>query len=76
MGVIVDVTRPLFRERDKDYIVELKIVDETVNEVEVFGILVKYCSVYVFSKDREELELSNQIGQLLYITQFTFSLWN
>jgi hypothetical protein len=76
MGVVVDVTRPLYRERDKDYIIEMKIVDETVNEAEVFGILVKYCSVYVFSKDRVELELCNQIGQLLYLSQFTFALWN
>ena len=31
MGVVIDMTRPLYRERDKDYIVELKIVDELIN---------------------------------------------
>jgi len=54
----------------------LKIVDELVNEAQVYGILIKYCSVYVFSKDRKELELVNQIGQMLYLHSFTFSLWN
>ncbi len=32
MGVVVDATRPMYRERDKDYIMEVKIVDEGVNE--------------------------------------------
>lgn len=76
LGVIVDATRPLYRERDKDYIVELKIVDENINETQVYGILVKYCSVYVFGKDRAELEVVNQVGQLLYLSHFTFALWN
>lgn len=76
MAVVVDCTRPMYRERDKDYIVELKIVDELVNEAQVYGILIKYCSVYVFSKDRKELELINQIGQIVYLHSFTFSLWN
>lgn len=76
MGVVVDATRPMYRERDKDYIMELKIVDELVNESQVYGVLVKYCSVYVFSKERKELEVVNEIGQLVYLNSFTFSLWN
>ena len=36
----------------------------------------KYCSVYVFSKERKELEVVNEIGQLMYLNSFTFSLWN
>jgi hypothetical protein len=76
MGVVVDATRPMYRERDKDYIMEVKIVDELVNEAQVYGVLVKYCSVYVFSKERKDLEVVNEIGQLLYLSSFTFSLWN
>ena len=76
MGVVVDMTRPLYRERDKDFIVEVKIVDELVNELEVFGVMVKYCSVYLFSKERKDLEVCNQIGQILLLDSFTFSLWN
>ena len=55
MGVVIDMTRPLNRERDKDYIIELKIVDETINEEEMYGILAKYGSVYVFGKSYAQL---------------------
>jgi len=50
MGIIIDMTRPLFRERDKDYIIELKLIDDTVNDSTMFGILIKSCSVYIFGK--------------------------
>lgn len=51
-------------------------MDELVNDSEVFGVMVKYCSVYLFSKDKKELEVCNQIGQILLLDSFTFSLWN
>lgn len=47
-----------------------------LNEGEVHGILVKYCSVYLFGKEMKDLEVCNQIGQLLYLSSFTFALWN
>ena len=31
IGVLVDATRPLYRENDQEYIIEIKIVDETIN---------------------------------------------
>lgn len=51
-------------------------MDELVNDCEVFGVMVKYCSVYLFSKERKELEVCNQIGQILLLDSFTFSIWN
>lgn len=42
----------------------------------MYGVLVKYCSVYIFSKERKDLEVVNEIGQLVYLNSFTFSLWN
>lgn len=51
-------------------------MDETINEEEMYGILAKYCSVYVFGKSYAQLELCNKVGQLVYLDKFTFSLWN
>jgi len=31
IGVIIDMTRPLYRELEQNFIVEIKIVDETLN---------------------------------------------
>jgi hypothetical protein len=76
MGLVVDVSRPLARERDKDYIVELKLIDDTINEHKMHGILIRHCSVYLFGKTRQELEICNAIGQLVLLDQFSLSVWN
>jgi hypothetical protein len=76
MGLLVDVTGSIYRERDKDFITELKLIDETINDEKVYGIMVKYCSVYIFSQKETEAEFCNKIGQIVYLDHFIFSLWH
>jgi hypothetical protein len=56
--------------------VEVKIVDPSINEGRLFGVLVRYCSLYLFSKDKEELEVVTAVGQILLLHQFSFMVWN
>jgi hypothetical protein len=47
----MDVTRPLLRPKDGLYIVEIKIVDDTVNADNIYGIMVRQCSIYLFGNE-------------------------
>ena len=76
MGILIDVTNSLYRERDKDYITELKIIDETLNDDSVIGVMIKYCTVYVFSNEDMKMNFCNKIGQIIYLDHFTFQIWH
>ena len=76
MGILIDVTAPLLRERDKQYIVELKIIDQSVNQNNIYGVMIKYCSVFIFMQKETQLAFCNKIGQVVYLSQFIFSIWH
>lgn len=76
IGVVTDVTRPLYREKEDNYIVMIKIVDETLNDQNQFGVMSKDCSVYIISKNKKDIEIVTSIGEIVLLDKFTFSLWN
>jgi len=76
MGLLIDATAPIYREKDKDYIVELKLVDDTVNELQPYGVMVKYMSVFVFSPEPQAVDFCDQIGQVILLDKFIFRVWH
>ena len=76
IGVIVDATRPLYRDNDQEYIVEVKIIDDTLNHNKLYSGLIRDCSVYLFSKRREDIDMAFSVGQIVLLENFSFTLWN
>ena len=76
MGILVDATNSIYRKREKDYVTELKIIDETLNDHEVYGVMIKCCTIYIFSQEDFGVTYCNKIGQIVYLDQFTFSVWH
>lgn len=76
VGVISDATSPMYREKESNYIVMLKIIDETMNEEKLFGVMSKDCAVYLISKNKAEIDLVNELGAIVLLDKFSFSLWN
>lgn len=40
----------------------LKIVDETLNDQKLFGVMSKDCSVYLISKNKKDIDFVTTIG--------------
>lgn len=76
VGVVIDVTKPLYREKQNNYIVMIKIIDDTMNDSKIFGVMSKDCSVYLISKNKQDIDFVKGIGQILLLDKFSFSLWN
>jgi hypothetical protein len=76
MGVLIDATAPIYRERDKDYIVELKLVDDTINDLQPYGVMIKYMSVFVFSPEPQAVDFCDRIGQVILLDKFIFRVWH
>lgn len=54
----------------------LKIVDETLNDQKLFGVMSKDCSVYLISKNKKDIDFITTVGEIVLLDKFTFSLWN
>lgn len=52
VGVVTDVTRPLFRPKENNWIVMVKVIDESLNDLKVYGVMSKDCTVYLISKNK------------------------
>lgn len=55
---------------------ELKIIDQSVNCVSKYGVMTSYCSVFLFASQPAELLLCREVGDIVYLSQFVFRLWN
>lgn len=60
--MVTDVTRPLYRKKENNYIVMLKIVDESMNDQQMFGVMSKDCTVYLISKRRRDVDFIKSVG--------------
>jgi hypothetical protein len=55
---------------------EIKIIDESLNDQKIYGIMIRYCSLYIFGKNIEEMDVINGIGDTIFLHQFNFTVWN
>ena len=76
VGVVVDISKPLHKEKEGIYIQMIKIIDETLNDKNIFGVMSKDCCVYILSKKKEDLDFLKGVGDIVILDKFTFSLWN
>ena len=54
----------------------VKIVDETLNNKKIFGVMSRDCTVYLISKNREEIDFLKGVGDIVVLDKFTFNMWN
>ena len=66
----------MYREKDNNYIIEVKLIDETFNPLTDTEFLIKYLSVYLISRNLADLRFTSKIGDFLYLQKFMFSTWN
>lgn len=77
VGIVTDCTKPLYRPKEKNYIVQVKLIDESLNDANIFGVMCKDCTVYLLSSKKKEIEnLIKSIGDIVILDKFTFTLWN
>ena len=76
VGVVTDITKPLYREKEGNYIVMVKIIDETLNDKKIFGVMSRDCTVYLISKNKEEIDFLKGVGDIVVLDKFTFNMWN
>lgn len=56
---------------------QVKLIDETLNDANIFGVMCKDCTVYLLSSKKKEIEnLIKSIGDIVILDKFTFTLWN
>lgn len=76
VAVVTDATRPLYRQKEDNYIVMLKVVDESLNDQQLFGVMSKDCTVYLISKKKKDINFIKTVGEIVILDRFTFSLWS
>lgn len=54
----------------------IKVVDESLNDEQVFGVMSKDCTVYLISKNKKDVDFIKSIGEIVLLDKFTFALWN
>ena len=56
---------------------QLKVIDDSLNDSNMFGVMCKDCTVYLLSNKRKEIEkLVKGVGDIIILDKFTFTLWN
>ena len=76
VAVVADVTYPLFRPKEQNYIVMIKVIDESLNSQKMFGVMSKNCCVYLISKNKKDISFIHGVGDIVLLDRFSFSLWN
>ena len=54
----------------------LKLIDESLNDEKLFGVMSKDCSVYMISKNKRDIDFVRGVGEIVLLDRFSFSLWN
>ena len=54
----------------------IKIIDETLNDKRIFGVMSRDCAVYLISRDKEEIDFLRGVGDIVVLDKFTFNMWN
>lgn len=54
----------------------IKIVDESLNDERIFGVMSKDCTVYLISKNKHDINFVKAVGEIVLLDKFTFSMWN
>jgi hypothetical protein len=54
----------------------LKVVDESLNDQCLFGVMSKDCTVYLISKHKKDVSFMMSMGEVVLLDKFTYSLWN
>ena len=54
----------------------IKIIDDTLNDQRIFGVMSRDCTVYLISKKKEEIDFLKGVGDIVVLDKFTFNMWN
>ena len=74
--IISDISGISERSNKSDYVIKLKLVDEFVNNANRFGAMCRFLSMYITSEVRENLANIGNIGDVILLHKFNFSIWS
>lgn len=62
LGVIVDSAAPYRKNVKNDYVMRLKIIDDSVTD--------QFCSVFIYHQDIDQFPKGIEIGDIIYLHKY------